>query len=263
MRATSEEVTSARHSSRSPRISLNSSCPCGRTAPRVTERAEMLPSSGAWTVVCLRRSSCAVTCARIESSLASAVLAAVRSCATCCWLSAPLASTSFARAALARASASVASASASPARACARSASTVSGANTASTCPRITVSPTLARTSATRSPPDSAPMIASCQAARLPVACTLRAMSMRCGVMVVTVSAGLPAGLAPPLSCALPAPASPSRPQAAATAAMVRSLMANSGWKVRVPSHRRPRGRARSMQRRVPGPATPAWHRRQ
>ena len=56
------------------------------------------------------------------------------------------------------------------ARVCARSACIVSGAKVASTWPRLTTSPTLTRTSARRRPFASVPMLASCQAAMLPLA---------------------------------------------------------------------------------------------
>jgi hypothetical protein len=47
--ASSAAVTSARHSSRPPRIRRNSSCPGWVSEPTVALRAEMMPSSGAMT----------------------------------------------------------------------------------------------------------------------------------------------------------------------------------------------------------------------
>jgi len=56
MRASSVEVTSARHSSRPLRTMRNSSVPAPTTAPTVALRAEMMPLSGATTWVYFRRS---------------------------------------------------------------------------------------------------------------------------------------------------------------------------------------------------------------
>ena len=57
IRPSSALVTSARHSSRPWRIRRNSSVPLPTTAPTVALRAEMMPSSGASTRDCDRRTA--------------------------------------------------------------------------------------------------------------------------------------------------------------------------------------------------------------
>ena len=116
-------------------------------------------------------------------------------------LSAPVARSALARSALAAASPSVASASATAARVCSRSTCIDSGAKVASTWPRLTTSPTLTRTSARRRPFASVPMLASCQAAMLPLARVETGIVARCGWVTTTLSAGL-AGTAAFLSSA-------------------------------------------------------------
>ena len=189
-RASSAAATSARHSSRPWRIMRNSSVPAGSTAPTVALRAEITPSSGASTCVCRSRSACTLACARCASRRACAVRSAVMNWLICWSLKAPLVCSSRARLALTAASASAASASATTARICATSACIMSGAKVASTWPRRTTSPTLTRTSARRRPLASVPMIASCQAAMLPLAAIFSGKLALCGCVVVTLSAG-------------------------------------------------------------------------
>ena len=122
-----------------------------------------------------------------------------------------------ARPALTRASASVASASAMLARTCAASASMASLCNLASTCPRLTVSPTSARTSVKRNPPISAPSSASCHAAMLPLATSLTGISARCTRATVTVSAGRGVAAFLLASCALAGVASANNAMRGAT----------------------------------------------
>jgi hypothetical protein len=199
--ARSAACTSARHSSRPWRIIRKSSCPAGSTAPTVALRAEMTPSSGATTAVCVTLSWRACTAARCASRRARAVRSAVTYWLIVASLSAPVARRLWARSALAAASASVASASASDARVCSRSTCIVSGENVARISPRLTTSPTLTRTSARRRPLASVPMLASCQAAMLPLACTVSGSVARCGRVTTTLSAGLAAtGFFSPLS---------------------------------------------------------------
>ena len=183
-------VTSARHSSRPLRIRRNSSAPGFTTAPTVALRDEITPSSGDSTCVWFSRTSCACSCARVASTRALAVASAVRYWLICEALIAPVSRSVRARAALLAASAALASASARLALAWATSARSVSGAKRASTWPRRTRSPTPTRTSLMRRPPASAPMIASCQAARLPLAASVTGIAACCGVTTSTVSAG-------------------------------------------------------------------------
>ncbi len=227
MRAISAEVTSARHSSRPWRISRNSSVPADTTLPTVALRAEITPSSGASTCVLRPRTCCAASTASAASTRAFAVCSLVWYWLICCWLSAPVACRVRARAALPAASAAVARASASEALACAMSACTVSGEKVASTWPFFTRSPTLTRTSASRSPFDSEPTLASCQAATLPLAASVTASSVVSGWPMVTVSTGRDGAALPSLAgacwpCCAGASAGlprPNRNSAAATAA--------------------------------------------
>ena len=189
-RPSSAEVTSARHSSRPWRIMRNSSVPLASTAPTVALRDEMTPLSGANTWVFVRRNCCAPSNPLAASTRALAVCSEVWYWLICCVLKAPLFCSVRARSALPAASAALASASTRLARACARSAWMLSGANTASTCPARTTSPTLAFTCVRRKPLDSAPMLASCQAAMLPLAVSLTDRRPSCGLTVVMVKAG-------------------------------------------------------------------------
>ena len=191
MPAISELVTSARHSSRPPRIILNSSVPLPTTAPTVALRLDMTPLSGATTPVCFKRTCCTTSMALAASSLALAVLSAVVYWLICCSLSAPLACNVRALSALPAASSAVAWASAKLAWACATSALTCSVAKLASTCPLATRSPTLTLTSTSRSPLASLPMMASCQATTVPLAGSLSGRLLCTGCTVVTVSAAL------------------------------------------------------------------------
>jgi hypothetical protein len=203
MRASSAEVTSARHSRRPWRIRRKSSVPAATTLPTVAVRAEITPSSGASTCVLRPRTCCAASTASAASTRALAVCSVVWYWLICCWLSAPVACSVRARAALPAASAAVALASASEARDCAMSACTVSGENTASTWPFLTTSPTFTRTSASLRPLDSEPTTASCQAATLPLAASVTVSSVASGLATVTVSEGLGAG-APSLASLAP-----------------------------------------------------------
>ncbi len=190
-RPSSLEVTSARHSSRPPRIMRKSSVPAPTTAPTVAVRAEMTPLSGASNWVCFSRTCCTARVALAASRRALAVFSAVMYWLICCSLRAPLACSVRAFSALPAASSALASASAMLARPCATSAWTDSSAKTASTWPARTVSPTLARTSVNRRPLASLPMRASCQAVMLPLADSLMGRLVWLGNTVVTVSAGL------------------------------------------------------------------------
>ena len=195
IRPISAAVTSPRHSRRPWRISLNNSLPAPATAPTVALRAEIMPLSGAKTWVCLRRSNCASNWALAESTRALATCSCVRYWLTCWALKAPLPCTARARSALAAASAAVAWASARAARAKATSACTLSAAKVASNCPFCTLSPTAACSSAIRNPLDSAPTLASCQAATPPLAASFRGAVLRLACTSDTVSAALGAGL--------------------------------------------------------------------
>jgi hypothetical protein len=175
------------------------------------------PLSGATTFVYFRRSCCWVSVARAAATRAAAVFAAVTYCATCCSLIAPDARRASPRFALAAASAAVAWASSSAARAWATSALTVSAENTASTSPLLTTSPTFTLTSSRRSPPDSLPTIASCQAATLPLAPRRSGRVAVLGRAVVTVNAGV-AGAFFFSSAPRPQPPSANRIRAAAPA---------------------------------------------
>ena len=191
MRSSSAAVTSARHSSRPWRTMRNSSVPLPSTAPTVALRALMVPLSGARTWVCCRRCCCTTRVALAAATRALATCSAVWYWVICCSLKAPVACSVRARAALALASWALASASSTFAFAWATSACTLSDAKVASTCPARTTSPTLARTSSRRRPLASLPMLASCQAATLPLALSCTAQGLRCGCTVVTVRAGL------------------------------------------------------------------------
>ncbi len=188
--ASSADATSARHSSRPWRIMRKSSCPVGKTAPTVAVREDITPLSGASTWVCANRNCCILAAASCASSRALAVFSAMRYWLIFCALNAPAALAALPSLASATASARLALASATLALICARSASRVSAANVASTCPRLTLSPTLARTSTNRRPSVSLPIMASCQAATLPLALRVRAKRAIWGLSVVTVSAG-------------------------------------------------------------------------
>src|SRR3989338_5466693 len=168
----------------------NSSVPAPTTAPTVAVRAEITPLSGATTWVYLRRNCCAFSVALAASTRACAVFSAVVYCWICCWLKAPVACSERARSALAAASAALAWASSRLARTWATSACTVSAEKVASTWPALTTSPTFTRTSVRRRPLLSAPMLASCQAATLPLAARRRGTEVRWGWAVLTVSAG-------------------------------------------------------------------------
>ena len=189
-RASSAEVTSARHSSRPWRISRNSSVPVPTTAPKVALRAEMMPASGASTVVCWARNSCTFKAARAAATRASAACALAAYWLICCALSAPEPCSVRARSALLTASAALAWASSRLARACATSACTLSLAKTASVCPALTRSPTLTSSCDRRKPLDSAPTSASCQAAILPLAASRIGSCTVCVRATDTVSAG-------------------------------------------------------------------------
>ena len=214
-------ATSARHSRRPWRISLNSSAPTETTAPTVALRDEMTPLSGASTRACASRSCCTFSIARCACSRACAVRSRVNSWLMACADSTPVGCRSRARWALAAASAKVASASATRASDCASSACGRSVAKVASSWPRRTTSPTLTWTSASRQPLPSAPTTASCQAWMVPPAGTDCAMLPRCGWVRVTLNEGRVAGaaaVAAGLSAALAAHASTHK--AAATPAL-------------------------------------------
>ncbi len=189
-RPSSASGTSARHSSRLPRIRRKSSWPGCVCEPTVAVRAEIVPSSGATTCVCPSRSSSACSLARAAASRAAAVCSSVAVWVAACGLMKPFSARSRERAALVLASASTASASATAARTCARSVCTVSGLIRASNWPFFTTSPTLTSTSVTRKPASSVPITASCHAVTLPRPASVRGHSSRCGVISVTVSAG-------------------------------------------------------------------------
>ena len=191
MRSSSAAVTSARHSSRPWRTMRNSSVPLPSTAPTVALRALMVPLSGARTWVCCRRCCCTASVALAAVTRAMATCSVVWYWVICCSLRAPVVCSVRARAALPLASWALASASSTLARAWTTSACALSAAKVASTCPARTTSPTLARTSSRRRPLASLPMLASCQAATLPLALSCTAHGLRCGCTVVTVSAGL------------------------------------------------------------------------
>ncbi len=190
MRPRSCAVTSARHSRRPWRIMRNSSVPTPTTAPTVALRAEITPLSGAVTCVYFRRSCCCVSVAWADWTRAAPVCSPVTYWVTCWALRAPELSSARARSAFALDSSALAFASSSAARAPSISARTVSSANTASTWPFLTTSPTLTRTSFRRSPFDSLPMTASCQAAMLPLAVRLIGRLAVAGRVVVTLRAG-------------------------------------------------------------------------
>ena len=229
MRPSSAEVTSPRHSRRPWRISRNISVPAPTTLPSVAVRAEMMPLSGAVRRVFFRRSAWASSCAWAEATRALAVCSCVKYWLTCCALRAPLPCTARARSALAAASAALAWASATAARARATSACTLSAAKVASTWPRVTRSPTLACNSATRRPLASAPTLASCQAATLPLAASLMVSWRLWGWVRRTVRAALAAGWATSAAW-LPLanrPSEASVARASTLAAMMRRAM---GW---------------------------------
>jgi hypothetical protein len=151
----------------------------------------------------------------------------------CCALRAPVASSVRARCASAAAAASCASASATAARICACSAFTVSAAKRASNWPFFTTSPTFTRTSSSRSPLASVPMLASCQAAMLPLADSRRASVARCGCTSSTLSEGFGAvwavGAAPVAALSSSA-ARTLRPSATAAASRPASSQGHRGW---------------------------------
>ena len=195
MRASSRDVTSARHSRRPLRIMRNSSAPLPTTAPTVAVRAEITPSSGASTCAKPRRSCWLPSVLFNASTRAWAVFSSVTYWLIWLALSAPVVCRLRARSALATASAAVAWASSKLARAWATSACGAAGEKRASTWPLRTTSPTLARTSVSRKPVASAPTTASCQAATLPLAARLTGSTVGLGWVVDTVRAGLAAGL--------------------------------------------------------------------
>ena len=195
MRASSRDVTSARHSRRPLRIMRNSSAPLPTTAPTVAVRAEITPSSGASTCAKPRRSCWLPSVLFNASTRAWAVFSSVTYWLIWLALSAPVVCRLRARSALAAASAAVAWASSKLARAWATSACGAAGEKRASSWPLRTTSPTLARTSVSRRPVASAPTTASCHAATLPLAARLTGSAVGLGWVVDTVRAGLAAGL--------------------------------------------------------------------
>ena len=191
MRATSVLVTSARHSRRPWRIIRNSSVPAPTTEPTVAVRAEITPLSGAVSCEFFSRTCTTDTFARAASTRARAVDSAVVYWAICWALNAPVSFRLSARDALAAASASVACASATAACTCSSSARAVSELKVARTWPFFTISPTVTRTSVSFKPFTSAPMMASCQGAILPLAFTCKPSALLCGCTAVTVNAAL------------------------------------------------------------------------
>jgi hypothetical protein len=184
----------------------NSSLPAPTTAPTVALRAEIMPLSGAVSWPFLNRTCAADSRARAASTRALAVCSAVVYWAICCALMAPVSCRLRARWALAAASAALACDSAKLACTCSTSARAASTLKVASTWPRRTTSPTFTRTSSSFRPLTSAPMLASCQAATLPLAesCTPNAPLLGLTAATVRAALGAEAALAGLFaSCAL------------------------------------------------------------
>ena len=190
MRMSCASGSSARHSSRPPRIRPSSSLPAETTWPGCTRRCEITPSSGARSVAKPRRS-------RAFSSWAWAVWrwAWAVSSPAISW-SASLAATSCSRLsisprrALALATARLASAWASAAWAWRSSICSARTSSCSSGCPALTTSPTSTITSATRWPDSSTPSDICSRAAIEPEAVTRRGRSRCTGLATLTVRLG-------------------------------------------------------------------------